>query len=44
MNKEKRIAILTRLRDENPHPTTELNFTSPFELLIAVCSLRRLPT
>jgi endonuclease-3 len=36
MNKEKRIAILTRLRDENPHPTTELNFTSPFELLIAV--------
>ena len=27
MNKEKRIAILTRLRDENPHPTTELNFT-----------------
>ena len=36
MNKDKRIAILTRLRDENPHPTTELNFTSPFELLIAV--------
>ncbi|VFS43721.1 endonuclease III [Enterobacter cancerogenus] len=36
MNKEKRIAILTRLRNENPHPTTELNFTSPFELLIAV--------
>ena len=36
MNKEKRIAILTRLRDENPHPTTELNFNSPFELLIAV--------
>lgn len=28
MNKEKRIAILTRLRDENPHPTTELNFNS----------------
>ncbi|MEX0578804.1 endonuclease III, partial [Enterobacter cloacae subsp. cloacae] len=23
MNKEKRIAILTRLRDANPHPTTE---------------------
>jgi len=36
MNKEKRIEILTRLRDDNPHPTTELNFTSPFELLIAV--------
>lgn len=36
MNKEKRLEILTRLRDDNPHPTTELNFTSPFELLIAV--------
>jgi endonuclease-3 len=36
MNKEKRLEILTRLRDDNPEPTTELNFTSPFELLIAV--------
>ncbi|MBE2894678.1 endonuclease III [Spirabiliibacterium falconis] len=36
MNKQKRIEILTRLREANPHPTTELNFTSPFELLIAV--------
>lgn len=36
MNKEKRLAILTRLRDDNPHPETELNFTTPFELLIAV--------
>ncbi|MDO4431318.1 MAG: endonuclease III [Lonepinella koalarum] len=36
MNKQKRIEILTRLRDQNPHPTTELNFSSPFELLIAV--------
>ncbi len=36
MNQTKRIAILTRLRDENPHPTTELAFNSPFELLIAV--------
>jgi len=36
MNKEKRIEILTRLRDDNPQPTTELNFSSPFELLIAV--------
>lgn len=36
MNKQKRIEILTRLRDENPHPTTELNYSSPFELLIAV--------
>ena len=36
MNKEKRIEILTRLRDDNPEPTTELNFSTPFELLIAV--------
>lgn len=36
MNKEKRIEILSRLRENNPHPTTELVFTSPFELLIAV--------
>ncbi|RDV25177.1 endonuclease III [Alteromonas aestuariivivens] len=36
MNKEKRLEILTRLRDANPHPTTELNFSSPFELLVAV--------
>ena len=36
MNKEKRYEILSRLRADNPHPTTELNFSSPFELLIAV--------
>ena len=36
MNQQKRIEILTRLRDNNPHPTTELNFSNPFELLIAV--------
>lgn len=36
MNKQKRLEILTRLRDANPHPTTELNFSSPFELLVAV--------
>ncbi|MGQ8364062.1 endonuclease III [Glaciecola sp. 1036] len=36
MNKQKRLEILTRLRDNNPNPTTELNFSSPFELLIAV--------
>ncbi len=36
MNKEKRYQILSRLRENNPHPTTELNFSSPFELLIAV--------
>ncbi|KAE9536057.1 endonuclease III [Ursidibacter arcticus] len=36
MNKEKRVEILTRLREQNPHPTTELNYNNPFELLIAV--------
>lgn len=36
MNKQKRYEILSRLRDNNPHPTTELNFSNPFELLIAV--------
>ncbi|MDG1204380.1 MAG: endonuclease III [Pseudomonadales bacterium] len=36
MNKDKRREILTRLRDENPTPTTELNFDSTFELMIAV--------
>lgn len=36
MNKEKRIEILSRLRDNNPHPTTELVYTTPFELLISV--------
>ncbi|GGI86850.1 endonuclease III [Legionella impletisoli] len=36
MNKEKRTAIFERFQEKNPHPTTELNFSTPFELLIAV--------
>ncbi|MCR3755856.1 MAG: endonuclease III [Sodalis sp. Psp] len=36
MNKIKRYNILCRMRDNNPHPTTELVYHSPFELLIAV--------
>lgn len=36
MNKEKRAEIFRRLQAENPHPTTELNYTTPFELLVAV--------
>lgn len=36
MNKQKRREIFERLRNQNPHPTTELNFKSNFELLIAV--------
>ncbi len=36
MNKQKRQEIFSRLRKANPHPTTELNYANPFELLIAV--------
>ena len=36
MNKHKREEIFRRLREDNPTPTTELNYSSPFELLIAV--------
>jgi endonuclease-3 len=36
MNKNKRTEIFTRLRNENPTPTTELKYNSPFELLISV--------
>ncbi|WP_105215676.1 endonuclease III [Pseudoalteromonas sp. T1lg22] len=36
MNKEKRRLILERLREANPHPETELEYSSPFELLVAV--------
>ncbi len=36
MNKEKRYEIFSRWREANPHPKTELNYSSPFELLVAV--------
>jgi len=36
MNKDKRFEIFSRLRADNPHPKTELNYSSVFELLIAV--------
>ena len=36
MNKQKRHEIFSRWRADNPHPTTELEYDSPFELLIAV--------
>ena len=36
MNADKRREIFERLRQANPHPTTELEYTTPFELLIAV--------
>jgi endonuclease-3 len=36
MNKQKRYEMLSRLRENNPNPTTELNYSNAFELLIAV--------
>lgn len=36
MNREKRTEIFSRLRDANPHPTTELKYGNPFQLLVAV--------
>lgn len=36
MNKTKRYDILCRMRANDPHPTTDLVYHSPFELLVAV--------
>ena len=36
MNRSKRQEIFTRWRDANPEPTTELQYSNPFQLLIAV--------
>ena len=36
MNAAKREQIFRRLRDANPSPTTELDYRSPFELMVAV--------
>lgn len=36
MNREKRTEIFRRLREQRPSPTTELYFSTPFELLVAV--------
>jgi endonuclease-3 len=36
MNPAKRREIFLRFRAANPHPTTELEYKSPFELLVAV--------
>ncbi|MBQ0785813.1 MAG: endonuclease III [Amphritea sp.] len=36
MNAAKRHEIFTRLREANPNPKTELEYNSPFELLVAV--------
>lgn len=36
MNKQKRSEIFSRLREADPEPTTELEYSSNFELLVAV--------
>jgi endonuclease-3 len=36
MTKKDRLDFFSRLRAHNPHPTTELAYSTPFELLIAV--------
>ena len=36
LNREQIVELFTRLRDLNPQPTTELEYTTPFELLVAV--------
>ena len=36
MNRQKRYEIFSRLRSANPNPTTELEYNSTFQLLIAV--------
>jgi endonuclease-3 len=36
MNARKRREIFERFKAQNPHPTTELHYNSPFELLMAV--------
>jgi endonuclease-3 len=36
MNQQKRAEIFARLKAHNPNPTTELHYSTPFELLIAV--------
>ncbi|MEZ5462127.1 endonuclease III [Dokdonella sp.] len=36
MKRENVIEMFTRLRDFNPKPTTELDYSTPFELLVAV--------
>ena len=36
MNHQDVVALLSTLREGNPHPASELNYRSPFELLVAV--------
>ena len=36
MKREKVVELFRRLRELNPHPTTELDYSTPLELLVAV--------
>jgi len=36
LRREEVVELFSRLRELNPHPTTELEYGSPFELLVAV--------
>ncbi|NBY00100.1 MAG: endonuclease III, partial [Burkholderiaceae bacterium] len=36
MNRTQREAFFQQLKNNNPHPETELEYSSPFELLVAV--------
>lgn len=36
LGKAEVVELFSRLRELNPHPTTELEYTTPFELLVAV--------
>ncbi|MCH7980763.1 MAG: endonuclease III [Proteobacteria bacterium] len=36
MNRQKRAAIFSKLRELDPNPETELNYNTPFQLLISV--------
>jgi len=36
MKREKIVELFSRLRELDPHPTTELHYKTPFELLVAV--------
>lgn len=45
LSKKKITEIFTRWREHNPHPTTELNYTNPYTLLVAVvCSAQMTDT
>jgi endonuclease III len=39
MNLEQRTAFFAQLKANNPNPETELEYSSPFELLVAVFAL-----